>query len=292
MIFPDYHLHSDFSADCVTNINDIIKSAKDKALSSICITDHYDMDFPVLPENPDIRFELDYQHYYPTLSELRNSLLPDFDLRIGIELGITAENISHVTEFAKSHKEYDFFIASSHLVDNMDPYYPSYFEEKTEIEAYRRYFETILFNVTHFKDYNVYGHLDYILRYGPNKANNFSIKDYQDIFEEIFKIMVYDGKGIEINTGSLYKNMAFPHPHADILKLYKAAGGEIITVGSDAHFPEHIGYGFDVARTILLEQGFKYYTTFSLQKPTFIPIVQIMIIFQKKCGRYYSSTFF
>lgn len=274
MIFPDYHLHSEFSADCETNISNIITTAKEKGFTSICLTDHYDMDFPVLPEVPDITFELDYEAYYATLSKLRDTLLPDFDLRIGIELGVTDKNIAHVTEFAKAHSEYDFFIASSHIIDDMDPYYPSYFEGKTEIQAYRRYFESILYNVTHFKDYNVYGHLDYILRYGPNQADNFDIKDYRDIFEEIFKIIVYDGKGIEINTCSLYKNMAFPHPHSDILKMYKAAGGEIITVGSDAHYTKHIGYGFDVARDILLEHGFKYYTTFSKQKPTFVSIIK------------------
>lgn len=272
MIFPDYHLHSKYSADCDTDINDIISTAKEKGFTSICITDHYDMDFPVLPEDPDIKFKLDYQNYYPYMLELRNSLLPEFDLRIGIELGVTKKNISHVCEFAKEHKEYDFFIASSHLVDDMDPYYPSYFKGKTEKEAYEKYFETILYNVTNFKDYNVYGHLDYVLRYGPNKADNFNISDYKDLFYEIFKIIIQDGKGIEINTGSLYKNLTFPHPHSDILRMYKEMGGEIITIGSDAHFTKHIGYGFDVAKEILLAHGFKYYTTFKKQSPTFEPI--------------------
>ena len=108
MIFPDYHLHSEFSADCKTNISNIITTAKEKGFTSICITDHYDMDFPVLPEDPDITFELDYEAYYATLSKLKDTLLPDFDLRIGIELGVTDKNIAHVTEFAKAHSEYDF----------------------------------------------------------------------------------------------------------------------------------------------------------------------------------------
>lgn len=51
--------------------------------------------------------------------------------------------------------------------------------------------------------------------------------------------------------------------------MYKDAGGEIITVGSDAHHAEHIGYGFDVARELLLSHGFRYYTTFKERKPEF-----------------------
>ncbi len=272
MIFPDYHLHSEFSSDCNTTISDIISTAKSKGLTSICITDHYDMDFPLDKHNPDMTFDLDDKTYYDTLSKLRQEFAPDFDLRIGIELGVTPDNAGKLTEYAKARPEYDFFIASSHLVDNVDPYYGEYFEDKTELEAYGRYFETILYNVKHFKEYNVYGHLDYILRYGKNKADNFKARDYYDIFNEIFKTIVYDGKGIEINTGSLYKNMSFPHPHNDILKMYKEAGGEIVTVGSDAHYSKYIGYGFDVARNVLLSHGFKYYTTFSKQKPSFITI--------------------
>ena len=273
MIFPDYHLHSDFSSDCNTNIYDIISTAKEKGLSSICITDHYDIDFPIDPAEPDLTFDLDYISYFKTMSALRASLKPDFDLKIGIELGVTPDNIEKLVKFTSEGTEYDFFLASSHLVDNMDPYNKVYFDGKTEFEAYSKYFETILYNVKHFKHYNVYGHLDYIMRYGENKADNFNIRDYYDIFKEIFKIIVQDGKGIEINTGSLYKGLSFPHPHTDILKMYKEAGGEIITVGSDAHYTQHIGYGFNVVKDILLSHGFKYYCEFSKQKPEFISIV-------------------
>ena len=78
------------------------------------------------------------------------------------------------------------------------------------------------------------------------------------------------GKGIEINTGSLYKNMTYAHPHPSILKLYKELGGEIITVGSDAHVPKYIGYDFETyARDILTATGFRYYCTFEQLKPVF-----------------------
>ena len=73
MIFPDYHLHSSFSDDSDANIKDIIQSAKHKGMTSICITDHYDMDFPVIKEAPEIRFDLDIPNYVNYLNELKNS---------------------------------------------------------------------------------------------------------------------------------------------------------------------------------------------------------------------------
>lgn len=269
MIFPDYHLHSSFSSDADYDIMELISSAKKKGLDSICITDHYDIDFPIDPDEPDMTFYLDTDEYYKHMSSVKKQFAPDFDFRIGVELGIMPHIGDKLNSYVFSHQELDFIIASAHIVDSYDPYKPDYFIGKTDYQAYKRYFETILESLKVFTNFNVVGHIDYILRYGKNKADNFKVSDYQDIFEEIFKIIVQNGKGIEINTGSLYKNLAFPHPHKDILKLYKDAGGEIITVGSDAHKPEYIGYGFDIAKEVLIDCGFKYYSTFSKQEPEF-----------------------
>lgn len=272
LIFPDYHLHTSFSSDCDANIHNIIKAAKDSGLNSICVTDHYDMDFPVRDDEPDMDFYLDADSYYKYMSEIREQYAPSFDLRIGIELGVMDTTADKLNDYALSHPEFDFIIASSHIIDGLDPYYPEYFEGRSAEDAYRSYFESILYNVEHFKNYNVYGHLDYVLRYGTHKKESYDMSIYMDIFEEIFKHIIYDGKGIEINTGSLYGGLNFPHPHSDILKLYKDMGGEIITVGSDAHKPCYVGYGFDVARKVLLEHDFKYYCTYKKQKPTFVVI--------------------
>ena len=49
------------TAASVTNINEIIKAAKEKGLSSVCFTDHNDLDFPDTPEK--IVFDLDIDNY-------------------------------------------------------------------------------------------------------------------------------------------------------------------------------------------------------------------------------------
>ena len=87
----------------------------------------------------------------------------------------------------------------------------------------------------------------------------------------LLKLLIENGKGIEINTAGIAK-IGFPHPHIDALKLYKELGGEIITVGSDAHKKEDIGFGFDVANDLLKQIGFRYYTLFKERKPEFIKL--------------------
>ena len=54
-----------------------------------------------------------------------------------------------------------------------------------------------------------------------------------------------------------------------MLKLYRSMGGEIITIGSDAHVPEHIGFHFDEAQELLRSCGFRYFTTYTRRKPEF-----------------------
>jgi histidinol-phosphatase (PHP family) len=267
-MIPDYHLHSSFSDDAKTSIYDLIASAKALGMNSICITDHNDKDYPIHPDD-DCTFQLDIDRYISEMQKVRDEAAPYFDLRIGVEQGVMPETAASLNDYSILHPGLDFIIASSHIVDNEDPYYPAFYEGRTEKEAYRRYFEAILQNVQVFHDFDVYGHLDYCLRYGPNKAARFDIHDYLDIFEAIFKIIIPQGKGIEVNTGSLYRGLDFPHPHIRTLELYQSMGGEILTLGSDSHDANHIGYGFAETADLLKAHGFRHYCTFRNRKPEF-----------------------
>ncbi len=267
MITTDYHVHSCYSSDSKTSIKDIIEAAIEKGFDSICITDHHDIDFPINDEGMD--FQLDIASYVSAIADYKEQYKEKIEIRMGIEMGLMSHIAQEVNACVNAYP-FDFVIGSSHLVNKVDPYYPEYYEGRTEAQSYTAYFESILENAINIKDYDVYGHLDYVVRYGPTKNKNFKYTDYSDIFEAILKQLISDGKGIEINTAGLYQNLGYPHPHIDILKRYKELGGEIITIGSDAHITERIGYGFDVAAEHLKNAGFQYYTIFKNRKPEFL----------------------
>lgn len=276
---PDYHLHSEFSGDCDTPIKDIIESARRLGLSSLCLTDHHDLDHPPLPSNTN--FILDLDNYFPTLARLKEELgngtsemIPSgdtFDFRIGIEQGVMPSTCEKLANFSSEHPELDFIICSTHFVEELDPYYPEFWEDKDPESAYRKYFEEMLYTTEHFKDYCVYGHLDYIFRYGPGpkNENEINVSRYMDVIEAILKEIINAGKGIEINTGSLYRGMDYAHPHIEILKLYKELGGEILTFGSDTHDSIHLAYDFDRAAELAKSLGFRYYCTFRKLNPDY-----------------------
>lgn len=91
-----------------------------------------------------------------------------------------------------------------------------------------------------------------------------------DIIEDILKIVIYDGKGIEINTSNFRYKMNVWLPRKEILKLYKELGGEILTFGSDAHEPGGLLDHFGEAKEIAKEIGFRYFTTYDQRNPKFI----------------------
>lgn len=270
MILADCHLHSEYSSDSDTPVTAMLQQAIDHHMRYFYLTDHHDIDFPPEAAN-GLDFQLDTPAYLNRLRELKQEYSGRIEVRIGVELGL----MSHITDQLYAYTStypFDFIIGSSHLVRGMDPYYPEYFAGRSEIAAYREYFQSIDENVHAFQDYDVYGHLDYVMRYGPTKNQNWSFADYADIFESLLKKIIEDGKGIEINTAGLYKGLGYPHPHRDILQMYKTLGGEIITVGSDAHVPEYFAYGFDSVEELLTSCGFRYYCIYKDRNPEFIPI--------------------
>ena len=167
---------------------------------------------------------------------------------------------------------FDFVIGSSHVVHGYDPYFPPFWKTHTEEEGYREYFESILENIRAFDDFDVYGHIDYVVRYGPTRNENYTYARYSDVIDEILRLLIEKGKGIEINTGGFKYGLGHPNPCEEILARYRELGGEIITVGADAHAPEHVGFAFEKVPQILKDAGFIYYTVFRKRKPEFIKI--------------------
>lgn len=272
MILTDMHVHSHFSSDSKELPEAIIETAIDKGFSYVYFTDHHDMNFPVNENEPEMDFQLDFDTYIERLLELREHYRNKIEVRLGVEQGICPETAPHITELSNSYP-FDFIIGSSHLssLTNGDPYYPEYYIGKSNVDAYREYFMSEVKNVKLTDGFDVYGHLDYAVRYCPDSSFKYHFDDYRDIFEVLLKLLIEKGKGIEINTAGIAK-IGYPHPHIESLKLYKELGGEIITIGSDAHKKEDIGFEFDIAEELLQTVGFQYYTVFKERKAEFIKL--------------------
>ncbi len=266
-ILTDYHLHSDFSGDSRAPMEQMVQKGIALGLKTMCFTEHMDRGVQV----GDMSFEVDTDAYRAVFLALQEKYRDKIELLFGIELGIEPRHREFLERYVKAY-DFAFVIGSSHIVDGIDPYYPEYYQGRTEEEAYRRYFESVSENLEAFHDIDVYGHLDYVVRYGPNKNKYFSYEKYQDLIDPILKTLIEQGIGLEVNAGGFKRGIHNTNPCPEIIRAYRQMGGEIVTVGSDAHAPEWIADEFDRVRQILLDCGFRYYTVFRGRRPEFVKL--------------------
>ena len=267
MFYADYHVHSSFSSDSNEEMENQIKAAISLGLKQMAFTDHIDYEYPDIA----FPFMIDYNHYVKVFDTLKEKYKNQIDLVLGVEIGFQPHVVNQIEE-ALSQYPFDFVICSTHVCDRLDLYNGDFFKNKDKKNAYLRYFECVLYNVKNFINYDVYGHIDYINRYGNYNDRVLSYEDYQDIIDSILKTIIESGKGIEINTSGFRYGLGYANPKLEILKRYKELGGNIITIGSDAHASKDIASYFDEAYKLLDAAGFSEITLFKNRKPHFIKI--------------------
>lgn len=263
MITADVHTHSSFSSDSDEPLRNLALSALGKGLKTLCVTEHQDFDYPT-----DGEFMLDVPAYREELLRVRGEFSDKLEILFGVELGLLSYMPDTLREFAKS-ADFDFIIGSAHQIDGLDPYYPEYFEKMGGRNGILHFFEEMLASIGEFDDFDVLGHLDYIVRYSPEKS--YDPLDFREVLDGILKLAVSKGKGIEINTKGV-SELGYPHPHPFLLSRYRELGGEIVTVGSDAHEGVRVAADFDKAEAVLRAAGFEYYAVFRNRKPDFIKL--------------------
>lgn len=252
-----------FQGDSKESLEKILNRAKELEMNEITITDHLDVDFPL---EPNI-FTLDLKRYIERLKELKERE-KDIIIKIGIEIGLQPHLNEAYKEIFKN-KDIDFIIGSSHVVDKKDISSKDFFIGLEKDEAHQRYFLEVLKNIDLFPEISVYGHLDFVNRYGVGLYPDYKVLNYEmhrDIIDEILKKLITKGVGIEVNTSGLRYGLKNFHPHVNILKRYKELGGDIITLGSDSHKASDLMRDFDTAKKILKELNIKHYCTFSKRK--------------------------
>ncbi len=266
----DFHLHTEFSGDSEAPVRGQIEQAIRLGMKEMCITDHHDYD----SDFSGIDFNLDVPSYLETLNELKEEYRDQIRLNIGLELGLQKHIEDYLKDFvAKYGSCFDFIIGPSHYVDRMDPYDASFWQRTTTDKALERFFNVSLERIRSlWSCFDVYGHLDYVIRYAPCPHRFYDYNRYAPIIDEMLKCLIEHGKGIECNSGGLAYGLPEPNPCRQVLSRYRELGGEILTIGSDAHQPSRLGFDFERCRQILLECGFTHYTVFHDRKPEFLPL--------------------
>lgn len=252
-----------------------VNSAIGKGLSGVCFTDHCDFFVPPM--------KAQHEEYVPEVFDVEarnaeidkvNAKCPqDFHVFKGIEIGVQKSERDKIAAHLEKYS-FDEIIASVHYLDDTDPFWGGYYEGKTWRYAYGHYLETLYDEMVWLGDrFDIMGHYDYVTRYAPYPECSILYKDFPDILDSMLRYLAENGKALEINTKT-YQDFKGRTPVLDknILMRYRELGGEIISLGSDSHDADRVGFNFERTAALVSRCGFRYLAHFDKRKPVMLPI--------------------
>ena len=131
-----------------------------------------------------------------------------------MEIGIMDSELEECSR-AVTQYPYDFIIGSFHCLEKKDLYRYD-FSQVDRPAVLERFYTYVNKCLKAYKDYDVVGHFTIIDRY---IGEVFDYRPYMDIIEDTLKTIIYDGKGLEINTSSFKYKMDIWLPRKEILQL-------------------------------------------------------------------------
>lgn len=262
----DYHVHTHFSADSEEQLAAYIRAASQQGIQEICFTDHYDRKFVGIPITTAKNWEADMGAACAAIAHAQED--SPIRLRQGVEMGLRLEEgIQAETDAYLAQFPLDFIIASVHLVDGQDPWFPQYFEGRSKQQGFVDYLQTIYDCLQQTENWQAVGHIDYPAKGCPYDDKTLRYRDAPDLIDALFQHVIARGKCIEIN-GSVLRKLGEKGPDMDIYRRYAELGGQYITLGSDAHQASALGQELRRAAALAKEAGIGYVASFVAQQPT------------------------
>lgn len=256
----DYHLHTAHSMDCTMPLDLLCRTAIKNGIDEICITDHTEFGHPdSASDRPPVVGE-----WLADIEKARADY-PGLVIRAGIEIGDNPLCRERIKEWHFAIP-LDFRLLSLHLIDNEDPYFSDFFDNRRQDAFYGRYVEARLESAMAWEPstFDAFAHLGYCAKFAPYPVEVRPLRyaHAPDVFDTLFRYLSENGKALEINTSG-HKTMGECIPDKELLIRFRECGGEYVTIGSDAHLPEYVGSWIDDARELAKACGFKYAATFS-----------------------------
>jgi len=235
----DTHVHSKFSIDGQSTVEEMVLSAIEKSVAVLCFTEHVDYD----PADHGYGF-FDYESYSTEIERVRDAYSDKIEILKGIEF---SEPHLHERELELCNsRDFDFILGSVHFVVN-EATAEGRCPPVDELDAIyeRHYLETLA--ACRRGGFDALAHIDVPARFLDGR------REPAALIDEIMKTMIAKDIALEMNTWCLRKGQAEGSPTAAIMKAYAACGGSFVTMGSDAHCARDIAACMSEART----KGFK-----------------------------------
>jgi histidinol-phosphatase (PHP family) len=242
--------------------DDICEHAISRGLGGIAITDHVNVD----SGRANCKNVIESLKY--DISRIRRRYGDRLEISMGIELGEAHHNVALAGEIA-ADGAIDFIIGSLHRRRRSLDYYDIDYDDADMDALFYGYYEELA-EMVRAGYFDVVGHINYQLRYMSASARKrVALPAYYGELEKILRMVADSGKGIEINTSGLWRDLGFTLPSREVVKMFRKVGGEIVTTGSDAHQLNYVGDRMDGAIECLKSAGFGRFAFYKGRVPGF-----------------------
>jgi histidinol-phosphatase (PHP family) len=258
----DLHVHSTCSFDGVSSMAEYTRQAEALGVAEVGFCEHLDLD----PRDRACNY-LNAAGYVQEHAIAR-AASDGIHVRRGVEVTYQARLEEELRRWLAGHT-WDYVVTSVHLVDYADGWAfvtePSartaYFASHSQRQAYLPYFEEVC-RAARSGLGDVLGHLDVVKRYGVQQYGPFEPTAFAEEIRAVLRAAIDGGLGLEINTSGLRQSPGEPYPALTVLRWYRELGGEVLTVGSDAHQAGDLGAGITEALAMARQAGFRAIATF------------------------------
>lgn len=258
------HTHTDNSFDGNHSAMYMCECAVMAGLRALAITDHVEID--LFAQGEYDRWAR--QSYFET-AKARAAFSGRLTVFSGVELGEAIYDIP-TAEALLDTLHYDFVIGSIHNLPGEEDFYFLDVDNTTDEEIreiLNEYFDEER-KLAEWGKTDTIGHLTYPLRYICGEhGRKVDLRDYSEQIENVLRAIIRSGIALEINTSGLFQKIQSTLPGEEIVSLYRRLGGELITIGSDAHYGEHLGRGIRDGMALAERCGFRKLTIFQNREP-------------------------
>jgi histidinol-phosphatase (PHP family) len=268
----DYHMHSNNSYDARHTMREMCQSALEKGVPEIAFTEH----FNAKPE--DFCYgRYNAERYFRDLENCRAEFGPQgLTIKAGLEVGEMHLYRAEADALLNNYP-YDIVLGSLHWNNGESVFERPYFQKRDHVAAAREYF-TEMREMVEAGGFNILSHLDVPKRMGYNVYGKYDLREYEEFVRPVLQACVKQGIAPEINTSALRLPVNQTHPTIDALLWYRELGGELLTIGSDAHRPSDLAAGLDKAVTMAVEAGFTQLARFEKrQAASFVEISTVRL---------------
>lgn len=269
----DFHIHSNCSDDAKNTMTEMALASAKAGIEVVCFTDHFDLD--------DYRTGNPIPHplaTWPTVLEqyaaAKAACDGIIDLRLGMELGEANHRPADAARCA-AQPELDFILGSIHNLRNTTDFYYLQYQSLAHCYDLLDLYMAELLELAAMDCYDCMSHIGYTRRYMLAAGYDavITLNRYGEQLDQIFRTLIQNGRGIELNcSGFRHPGIATAIPDLPLLKRYRELGGEIITIGTDAHRIVDAGSFIREGYALLAEAGFRYVCLYRNRIPEFIKL--------------------